>query len=152
MKSETLTYRLNDIDTVAEFILKGLKSKIVLFYGDMGSGKTTLIKALLKEMGSKDVVSSPTFSIVNEYDIENDKVFHFDFYRIESLDEAYDFGIEDYLDSNHWLFIEWPDRIKDLLPNDADTIEITTNTDNTRSLKLNKTTINLTENYAENSL
>lgn len=152
MKSEILTYQLNDLDTVAEFILKGLKSKTVLFYGDMGSGKTTLIKALLKEMGSKDVVSSPTFSIVNEYDIENDKVFHFDFYRIESLDEAYDFGIEDYLDSDHWVFIEWPDRIKGLLPNDADIIEIITNTDNTRSLKLNKTTINLTENYAENSL
>lgn len=152
MKSETIAFRLNDLDTVAKFIIKSLKSKTVLFYGDMGSGKTTLIKALLKEMSSNDVVSSPTFSIINEYEIENDKVFHFDFYRIDSLDEAYDFGIEDYLDCDHWVFIEWPDRIKGLLPNNVDTIEIRTNTDNTRSLKLNKTTINLTENYAENSL
>ena len=107
MKTVELPYNLQQIDSVASDILKQLESKVVVFNGDMGAGKTTFIKALLKAMQSEDVVTSPTFSIVNEYSIPNDKVYHFDFYRIESLEEAFNFGIEDYINSTHWLFIEW---------------------------------------------
>ena len=90
----------------------------------MGAGKTTLIKALLKEMQSEDDVSSPTFSIVNEYVIPNDKVYHFDFYRINDIEEALSFGVEDYFYSNHWLFIEWSERIKALIPESYNAVNI----------------------------
>jgi tRNA threonylcarbamoyladenosine biosynthesis protein TsaE len=140
-------YNLEQIDTIAAKVLDQLKSKTVLFYGSMGAGKTTLINALLQAMKSDDVATSPTFSIINEYSLPNDKIFHFDFYRIESIDEAYNFGIEDYLDSKHWLFMEWPERIEDLLPKNAQTITIVTNKDNTRSLKLTINKNNLTEQY-----
>ncbi|MCC1484607.1 tRNA (adenosine(37)-N6)-threonylcarbamoyltransferase complex ATPase subunit type 1 TsaE [Winogradskyella immobilis] len=152
MKTVEYTYQLEQIDAIAVEVLEQLNSKTVLFYGTMGAGKTTFINALLKAMKSEDVATSPTFSIVNEYNIPNDKVFHFDFYRIESIDEAYNFGIEDYLDSKHWLFMEWPERIEPLLPDNAQTITIETNNDNTRSLKLTINKNNLTEQYAENSL
>jgi len=133
---------------MAKTVLEHLDSKIVLFHGHMGAGKTTFINALLKAMESDDVASSPTFSIVNEYKIPNDKVYHFDFYRIESLDEAYNFGIEDYLNSDHWLFIEWPDRVEALLPEDAQSMTITSMDDTVRSLKLTIDSKLLTENNA----
>ncbi len=145
MKTIDLTYKLQDIDTVAQSLLEHLSSKTVLLYGDMGAGKTTLIQAFLKAMESTDVASSPTFSIVNEYAIPNDKVYHFDFYRVESIEEAYNFGIEDYLYSNCWLFMEWPDRISALLPSEATTITISIVDDHTRALKLTVNTNNLTE-------
>lgn len=135
MKTVELPYNLHQIDSVASTILKQLESKVVVFNGDMGAGKTTFIKALLKAMNSKDVVNSPTFSIVNEYSIPNDKVYHFDFYRIESLEEAFNFGIEDYMNSDHWLFIEWADRIEPLLPEQRSTIDITVIDEENRSLK-----------------
>lgn len=137
MKPIEFTYHLDDIDTIAATVLQQLNAKIILVNGDMGAGKTTFINALLKAMQSEDVATSPTFSIVNEYNIPNDKVYHFDFYRIESIDEAYNFGVEDYLYSNHWLFIEWSQRIKELLPEKFNTITIT-NIDNTkRDISLN---------------
>ncbi len=147
---ETLvfTYHLEDIDTIAKEVLKHLKVKTLLFNGEMGTGKTTFIKALIKAMGSNDMATSPTFSIVNEYDIPSDKIFHFDFYRIESLDEAYNFGIEDYLDSEHWLFMEWSERIENLIPKNAQTITITNIDTNTRSLRLTIETNKLTQNSA----
>ena len=114
----------------------------------MGAGKTTFINALLKAMKSDDVATSPTFSIVNEYKLPNDKIYHFDFYRIESIEEAYNFGVEDYLYSNHWLFIEWPDRIEELLPENTQTITITKIDNNKRSLKLTINNKLLTENKA----
>eukprot|EP01093_Parvamoeba_rugata_P002937 TRINITY_DN13722_c0_g1_i1.p1 TRINITY_DN13722_c0_g1~~TRINITY_DN13722_c0_g1_i1.p1 ORF type:complete len:121 (-),score=24.91 TRINITY_DN13722_c0_g1_i1:278-640(-) len=114
----------------------------------MGAGKTTFINALIKAMQSDDIATSPTFSIVNEYTLPNDKVYHFDFYRIESIDEAYSFGIEDYLNSNHWLFMEWSERIEELIPEDSQTITITHLNDNIRSLKLTVNTKHLTENEA----
>ncbi len=114
----------------------------------MGAGKTTFINALLKAMQSSDVATSPTFSIVNEYAIPGDKVYHFDFYRIESIEEAYNFGIEDYLDSNHWLFMEWPERVEELLPEDSQTITITDLNDHVRSLKLTINTKHLTKKTA----
>ena len=148
MHNIELTYHLNEINTKALKVLNLLESKVILFRGEMGAGKTTFINALLKAMKSDDVATSPTFSIVNEYSLLNDKVFHFDFYRIESIEEAYNFGIEDYLYSNNWLFIEWPDRIEELLPENAQTISITKIDNKKRSLKLTINNKLLTENKA----
>ena len=102
----------------------------------MGAGKTTLIRAIVKALGGSTEVSSPTFSIVNEYQVIDDKVFHFDFYRIEDVTEVLDIGIEDYLYSGHWIFIEWPDKIDEILPNPADISYIKINKDGSRSLKM----------------
>ncbi|HAJ82049.1 MAG TPA: tRNA (adenosine(37)-N6)-threonylcarbamoyltransferase complex ATPase subunit type 1 TsaE, partial [Zunongwangia profunda] len=101
-------YRLSNIDDAISFILEHAQSKTILFYGEMGAGKTTLIKNLVKKLNSQDQVVSPTFSLVNEYETDDDKIFHFDFYRIEDENEAYDIGFEDYLEQSGWKFIEWP--------------------------------------------
>ena len=102
----------------------------------MGVGKTTLIKALVKALGSMDDVSSPTYSIVNEYELKDDKIYHFDLYRIKDLDEAYNFGLEDYLNSTHWLIIEWPELIEDIITDDFDCVTLTMNDNLTRNLIL----------------
>lgn len=133
---------------MANRVLDHLDTKTILFYGEMGSGKTTFINALLRAMNSSDIATSPTFSIVNEYILPNDKIYHFDFYRIESIEEAYNFGVEDYFNSDHWLFIEWPDRINDLLPEEAQSITITSVDNSTRSLKLTIDNKLLTEQNA----
>lgn len=96
-------------------IVQNLQHKIILFEGELGAGKTTLIKEIIHQMGSIDEVSSPTFSIVNEYDLLEGKVYHFDFYRIKSEEEAFDFGVEEYLDSGNYCFIEWPEKIEGLI-------------------------------------
>jgi tRNA threonylcarbamoyladenosine biosynthesis protein TsaE len=148
LKTIELTYHLKDIDAIAASVLEHLESKTLLLKGGMGTGKTTFVNALLKAMDSDDVATSPTFSIVNEYALpENDKVFHFDFYRIASIDEAYNFGIEDYLASNNWLFMEWPERISELLE-DSQSLTITKIDNNIRSLKLTINTKHLTEHNA----
>ncbi|WMI65135.1 tRNA (adenosine(37)-N6)-threonylcarbamoyltransferase complex ATPase subunit type 1 TsaE [Aestuariibaculum sp. YM273] len=131
-----INYNLEQLDEVAQQIIKNLKTKTLLFHGEMGAGKTTLIKALIKALGSQDEVSSPTFSIVNEYELKDDKIYHFDLYRIKEAEEAYNFGIEDYLDSGYWNLIEWPDVIKDLLPSEFDILSIDIKEDNNRLLVL----------------
>ena len=121
MKKE---YTLDEVSEVAEEILAEAKHKIVLFYGEMGVGKTTLIKEICKKMGIKEITHSPTFSIVNEYLGSDATIYHFDFYRLTKEEEAYDIGIEDYLYSDHWCFIEWPENIKNLLPLESTEIYI----------------------------
>ncbi|WP_194767588.1 tRNA (adenosine(37)-N6)-threonylcarbamoyltransferase complex ATPase subunit type 1 TsaE [Tamlana sp. I1] len=132
-----ISYELNDVEQVAKNIIENANTKTILFYGEMGVGKTTLIKKIVEVLGSQDEVSSPTFSIVNEYQLQNDKVYHFDLYRVKSTSEAYDFGIEDYLYSDHWKLIEWPEKVDIDLFEDFDKIELKIDSDNKRILKLN---------------
>ena len=133
-----INYKLADIEEVAKQLVNNLKTKTWLFYGNMGVGKTTLIKAIVKQLGCKDEVSSPTFSIINEYELLNDKIFHFDLYRIKDLEEAYNFGIEDYLDSNHYIFIEWPEKTESILTDELDKISIEIVSKDNRKLLLIK--------------
>jgi tRNA threonylcarbamoyladenosine biosynthesis protein TsaE len=108
----------SDLGMVASQILNSFPGKRVFaLHGTMGAGKTTLIKSLCHELGVTDVVLSPTFALINEYRTrEGEPVYHFDFYRIKSLSEAYDMGYEEYFYSNHYCFIEWPEKIEQLLP------------------------------------
>ncbi|MBE0662603.1 MAG: tRNA (adenosine(37)-N6)-threonylcarbamoyltransferase complex ATPase subunit type 1 TsaE [Bacteroidales bacterium] len=107
-----------DLDLVARKIINSFpQQRVFAFYGAMGVGKTTLIKAVCHELGVEDVVVSPTFSLINEYSTrEGDPVYHFDFYRIKSLSEAFDMGYEEYFFSGHYCFVEWPEKIEQLLP------------------------------------
>ena len=106
-----------ELCAVAKMILEKYNSKIFLFYGEMGVGKTSFIKKFCKELGVSDVVSSPTFSIVNQYsNVNDDIIYHFDFYRTEKKDEVFDIGYEEYLFSSSYCFIEWPEKLEDLLP------------------------------------
>lgn len=109
-------FNLSEIDTVAQNILNQNPEKVILFNGQMGAGKTTFIKALSKVLGVKNVTSSPTFSLVNEYEAKEGLIYHFDMYRLKNEMEALDFGIEDYLYSGQWCFIEWAEKIPTLIP------------------------------------
>ena len=106
-----------ELCAVAKMILEKYDSKIFLFFGEMGVGKTSFIKKFCKELRVSDIVSSPTFSIVNQYSNVNDEIiYHFDFYRTEKKEEVFDIGYEEYLFSSSYCFIEWPEKIEDLLP------------------------------------
>jgi len=130
-------YSLNQLSEIAKEIIKNSSSKILLFYGEMGVGKTTLIKQLVKELGSDDIVSSPTFSLVNEYhSVYNTPIYHFDFYRINAENEAFDIGIEEYFYSNHWCFIEWPNKVENLLPLKSVNITISVNNNQQRTIEI----------------
>ena len=131
-----LTYELHELDQAVDYILRNTKSKTLLFYGEMGAGKTTLIKELSKALGVKDAVSSPTFSLVNHYESDQGAVYHFDFYRIESDIEALDIGFDDYLDSEAWNLIEWPQKVGKLLSDDHQKVHIEVVSENSRMLKL----------------
>ena len=109
-------------------------NKIFLFYGDMGAGKTTLIKELCRYLGTSDVVTSPTFSVINEYHYEGGKIYHFDFYRLKDQKEALDMGYEEYLDDDAYCFIEWPEKIPDLLPPNYCSISIKVLSDDQRQI------------------
>ena len=132
-------YSIEDINQVAKELLKATDSKVLSFYGDMGIGKTTLIKEICKELGVEDVVHSPTFSLVNEYQTKNlETIYHFDFYRIEGENEAYDIGIEDYFYSDLWCFIEWPENIENLLPLGATEIRVSLLENGQRNIQIKK--------------
>ena len=134
---KTINYQLKDINLAIDFILKNITSKTLLFNGAMGSGKTTIIKSLVNRLGSTDNVSSPTFSIVNEYKLKETTIYHFDFYRIENESEALDIGIEDYISKNNWCFLEWSEKIPNLIPINVNYINFIVLEDNTRTIELN---------------
>lgn len=121
-------------ETARTFIENIGDHTVFAFYGKMGAGKTTFIKAICEELGVDDVITSPTFAIVNEYTAKDGPVFHFDFYRIKKLEEVYDMGFEDYFYSGALCLIEWPELIEDVLPEDAVKVTITENADGSRTV------------------
>ena len=113
----TITFSIAQLEKVAQQILDQNPNKVIVFNGEMGVGKTTLIKQLCKTLGVNDATSSPTFSLVNEYQTKsNQTVYHFDFYRLNKETEALDMGVDDYLYSGNWCFIEWSEKIENLIP------------------------------------
>src|SRR5690606_9131875 len=129
-----IVFSLAEIDEIAKKILTLNKYKIILFEGEMGAGKTTLTKALAKCLGVQDMTSSPTFSLVNEYESADGLLYHFDLFRLKDLSEAYDIGIDEYLDSGNYCFIEWPEEIMPILT-DYHRIQLTIVDAETRRLK-----------------
>lgn len=137
--------KIESIETIRnaarEFINNLGEHRVFAFYGKMGAGKTTFIKAICEELGVEDVITSPTFAIVNEYSISqpiegiDNSLFHFDFYRIKKLEEVYDMGYEEYFYSGSLCFIEWPELIEEVLPEDAVHVTIEENADGSRSVK-----------------
>ena len=127
-------------EAARQFINMIADHTVFAFYGKMGAGKTTFIKAICEELGVKDVITSPTFAIVNEYSIDHSplnidhSLYHFDFYRIKKLEEVYDMGYEDYFYSDALCFIEWPELIDEVLPDDAVKVTIKENADGTRTV------------------
>ena len=133
-----IVFSLDQIQEVAQQIIDSNPKKIILFNGEMGVGKTTIIKQLCKTLGVEDATSSPTFSLVNEYyAVNNQVVYHFDFYRLNKETEALDMGVDDYLYSGNWCFIEWSEKIASLIPEEHSTINIELLADGKRELNLN---------------
>ena len=131
--------KINDLEYIREaarqFIDAIGTEHVFAFYGSMGAGKTTFIKAICEELGVSDVVTSPTFAIVNEYRTSSGgTIYHFDFYRIKKLEEVYDMGYEDYFYSDALCFIEWPEMMEELLPDNAVRVSIKENADGTRTV------------------
>ncbi len=131
--------KINHIDEIREVARQFMKlvgnHRILAFYGKMGVGKTTFIKALCEELGVEDVINSPTFAIVNEYkDGEGETIYHFDFYRIKRAEEVFDIGFEEYIDSGNLCLMEWPELIEPVLPEETLRIKITENADTTRTI------------------
>jgi tRNA threonylcarbamoyladenosine biosynthesis protein TsaE len=135
-----MTITIKDLDHIEEaareFIGQMGDDTVFAFYGKMGAGKTTFIKALCKLLGVEDEVNSPTFAIINEYRSATtaELIYHFDFYRIKKLEEVYDLGYEDYFYSGALCFIEWPELVEELLPLDAKKVTITENSDGSRTI------------------
>ena len=136
--------RISNIDHIREAARQFIENigdhRVFAFYGKMGAGKTTFIKAVCEELGVEDVITSPTFAIVNEYSTDSSlqspdsSIFHFDFYRIKKLEEVYDMGFEDYFYSGSLCFIEWPELIEEVLPEDAVKVNIAENADGSRTV------------------
>ena len=137
---------INSLDSIREAarqFIDGIgQHRVFAFYGSMGAGKTTFVKAICEELGVDDVITSPTFAIINEYALDSDllpdisSVYHFDFYRIKKLEEVYDMGYEDYFYSGALCFIEWPELIEELLPEDAVKVSIKENPDGSRTVEV----------------
>ena len=138
MMQEYIVSEINNLPSAAEWLLfKANNKKLFAFYGEMGAGKTTLIKAICQQLDSIDIVTSPTFALVNEYHTSDENVlYHFDFYRIENKEEVLDFGLEEYLSFDDYCFMEWPEKIEDLLPEDIVKVFISENTDGSRVIKI----------------
>ncbi len=132
--------KISNLDSIKEaasaFVQQIGDRKVFAFYGSMGAGKTTFVKAICEELGVEDVITSPTFAIINEYHAHDDVIYHFDFYRIKKLEEVYDMGYEDYFYSGSLCFIEWPELIEELLPEDAVKVSIKENPDGSRTVTL----------------
>lgn len=132
-----ILFKLDEINQVAQKVLTENPHKIILFNGKMGAGKTTFIKALVKALGVTETTSSPTFSLVNEYrSDDNQTIYHFDVYRLNSENEAYDMGLDEYLDSGNWCFIEWAEKIPSLIPEQHSIINISETENGMRKLVL----------------
>lgn len=132
-----IQFTLDEISQAAQKVIAQNPNKVILFHGEMGAGKTTFIKALSKALGVSEATSSPTFSLVNEYEAENgDLIYHFDVYRLKNESEAYDMGIDEYLYSGEWCFIEWAEKIPSLIPSEHSMITLKINKDGRRNLIL----------------
>jgi tRNA threonylcarbamoyladenosine biosynthesis protein TsaE len=133
-----ISYTVAQISDVAKQLIANVPSQTLCFYGEMGAGKTTLIKALVRELEGSGSTSSPTFGIVNEYHKKNGGVlgYHFDFYRLNDESEAWDLGLEDYLSTDTWIFMEWPEKIERLLPPSRTEIRIKIVDEKTRQLSI----------------
>ncbi len=113
------------------------KNRIFAFYGGMGAGKTTIIKAICEELGAIDIISSPTFTLVNEYKTEEgESIYHIDFYRIKKQEEVFDFGVEEYLTGESWCFMEWPGLVEEILPPETVKVSITVDENEQRILSI----------------
>ena len=132
--------KIQNLDTIREAARKFIRligeRRVIAFYGKMGSGKTTFIKALCEELGVNDVITSPTFAIVNDYTANEESIYHFDFYRIKKLEEVYDMGFEEYLYSGNYCFIEWPELVEPLLPDDTLRVSISEQPDGSRLITM----------------
>lgn len=136
---KNIIFQQSDINRAAREFLRQMsdKDKVYAFYGGMGAGKTTFIKALCEEMGVEEPVTSPTFAIINEYHTSDDQsIFHFDFYRINKLEEVFDFGYEDYFYSGNICFIEWPELVETVLPEDTIRLNIRELDDKSRIIEI----------------
>lgn len=131
---------VNDLPEAADAILEALNGRsIVAFWGEMGAGKTTLIRALCDRLGVTDTVTSPTFALVNEYHTETgEPIYHFDFYRINRIEEVFDFGYEEYFYSGNLCLIEWPEKIEGLLPEETLSVRIRITGDESRTIEIDE--------------
>lgn len=126
-------------EAARQFVCHMGDAKVFAFYGKMGAGKTTFIKAICQELGVEDVITSPTFALVNEYTAgDGSPIFHFDFYRVKKLEEVYDMGYEDYFYSGALCLMEWPELVEELLPQDAVAVTIHANADGSRSIDVER--------------
>ena len=128
---------LSDLPQVAQAVIDSLDGRsVVVFRAGMGAGKTTLISRIVALLGAEDTVTSPTFALVNQYEGTHYRIYHFDFYRIERVEEVFDFGYEEYFYSGDLCFVEWPEKIEPLLPEDAMTVRITIGEGESRTFEI----------------
>jgi tRNA threonylcarbamoyladenosine biosynthesis protein TsaE len=131
MTEEIICKNLSELPAIANRLVKKYKeNRVFAFFGGLGAGKTTFIKEICNNLGATDNITSPSFGIINIYNTTNNEIYHFDFYRIKNLNEVYDLGYEEYFYSGNYCFIEWPEKIDQLLPTDTVKVTIETNESN----------------------